>query len=216
MGNDSRDIDCIRELKIVFLGDSAVGKSSLINQLCYGEFQYNPNQTIGVESREKIYNYNGVNIRLRIFDSSGQPNFRSCLNQYYRNALAVIIVFDLNNYASFKSLSDWIAEANSFEISSLIFVVGNKNDLDRVVLIEDIERFLRKKNINYFETSAANRDNVEKVFSNIFNTIIVSRGSLRNLLEKHSIQSSKDKNHKNKRKRNFFDRLCCCSKDYSS
>lgn len=215
MGNDSRDVDCIRDLKIVLLGDSAVGKSSLINQLCYGEFIYNSNRTIGIESREKIYNLNGVNLCFRIWDSSGQTNLRSCLNQYYRNALAVVIVFDLSNYASFKSISNWIAEAESFEISSHIFIIGNKNDLDRAVPMKDVESTLRKKNIRYFETSAADKENVERAFKNIFNLIIESRGSLRDLLKSHIKESPKVKIPRHKKKSSIFSRLCFCSRNYS-
>ena len=81
--------------KIAFLGDSGVGKTSLINQFIYGTFSMTHSPTIGIDYLSKIINTGERSIRLQIWDTAGQERFRSLIPSYIRDASAIIIVYDV-------------------------------------------------------------------------------------------------------------------------
>lgn|ERR1719264_141370 len=94
--------------KIAFLGDSGVGKTSLINQFIYGTFSLNHNPTIGIDYLSKIINTGERSIRLQIWDTAGQERFRSLIPSYIRDASAIIIVYDVTSRTSYANVNRWL------------------------------------------------------------------------------------------------------------
>jgi len=97
-GNDSSVI------RLLLLGDSAVGKSSLLLRFCEGRFENNFVITIGVDFKTKTMNVDGKSHRVQVWDTAGQERFRTITPAYYRNAMGVLILFDVTNKKSFDSM----------------------------------------------------------------------------------------------------------------
>lgn len=90
-------------VRLLLLGDSAVGKSSLLLRFCEGRFENNFVITIGVDFKTKSMNIDGRQYRVQVWDTAGQERFRTITPAYYRNASGVQIIFDVTNRKSFES-----------------------------------------------------------------------------------------------------------------
>jgi len=110
--------------KVVLIGNASVGKTCLVRRFCQDVFPTGQAATIGVDFLIKTVDVNGERIKLQIWDTAGQERFRSITQSYYRSANALIIVFDINNLATFSSLPDWVREvkayANNDVLSTLV------------------------------------------------------------------------------------------------
>ena len=91
-------------IRLLLLGDSAVGKSSLLLRFCEGRFENNFVITIGVDFKTKNMNIEGKQHRVQVWDTAGQERFRTITPAYYRNAMGVLILFDVTNKKSFDSM----------------------------------------------------------------------------------------------------------------
>lgn len=91
-------------IRLLLLGDSAVGKSSLLLRFCEGRFENNFVITIGVDFKTKTMNIEGKQHRVQVWDTAGQERFRTITPAYYRNAMGVLILFDVTNKKSFDSM----------------------------------------------------------------------------------------------------------------
>ena len=91
-------------IRLLLLGDSAVGKSSLLLRFCEGRFENNFVITIGVDFKTKTLNIDGKPHRVQVWDTAGQERFRTITPAYYRNAMGVLILFDVTNKKSFDSM----------------------------------------------------------------------------------------------------------------
>ena len=154
----------ILNIKLLTLGESGVGKTTLILnyinpniKINYLE-KYNP--TIGVDYQKKVITIDNKNIDIEIWDTAGQERFKNITSHYYSGADGILLLFDISDKSSFEKLSFWINDLNNkvyLENISLI-LIGNKTDLDdkREVSIEEAKKFAEKNNIEYFEISAIN------------------------------------------------------------
>ena len=117
--------------KIILIGDSGVGKTSLIKSYLGYEFNKSLPNTIGCEYNSKTINIDGFTIELCIWDTAGQETFRSIVASYFRNVHGVLLVFDLTKKNSFDSIPNWIKtfhEKSNFETDFVL--IGNKSDLE--------------------------------------------------------------------------------------
>jgi len=155
-------------LKICSVGDSAVGKSSLILRYTDTLFSEEIGPTIGVDFKIKTVQVEDTTIKLQIWDTAGQEKFRTITAGYYRNTHAIMIVFDITSKESFKNVSTiWVEETNRYSSSkSLKFLVGNKLDLadQRVIHTKEAQDYAESVGMSYFETSAKTNANVETTF----------------------------------------------------
>ena len=193
-------------INIITLGESSVGKSSIINRYVENNFDYNFVSTLGVDFRKKIININGENIRLKIWDTAGQEKFRSIQKQYYRNSDGILLVFDVTKFDTFNVLEEWINSIKNQTSNDIIVVlVGNKIDLNnKVISDDDIKNFANDNKFKYFLTSAATGKNINEVFDYIVKEI-------------YKIKSKKKKNDGNNNnnknlKKNYIKRKkkACC------
>lgn len=168
-----------RIIKIVVLGDSGVGKTSLIRQYVTGNFSAAYKTTIGVDVSEKNTEIDGQPVSLQIWDTAGQERFHSVCNQFYRTADACVIVFDVTTKPTFNNIEDWL---NDF-ISSCrkketeepedvpVIIVGNKADLDpKHIEVPDglVENWCEQHGkLKYFKVSAKTGDMVAGAFEHV-------------------------------------------------
>jgi small GTP-binding protein len=164
-------------LKILLVGDSAVGKTTLILKYVDGKFSDSHITTIGVEYKDKEITVNNRKINLQIWDTSGQERYRSITKNFYRNAHGILFVFDVTNQTSFDHLKDWLNSSNECDIDFKKIIVGNKIDLnDRVVNKETMEFFAEKNQIKKsYETSAKDGTNVDLIFKEMAELILANK-----------------------------------------
>ncbi|KAJ9465357.1 Ras-related protein Rab-7A [Diplonema papillatum] len=160
-------------LKVIILGDSGVGKSSLMGQYVNNKFDSRYKATIGADFLTKELDVDGCLVTLQIWDTAGQERFQSLGSAFYRGADACMLVFDLTSQDSFAHLSSWHDEFIIQAGEGRDFVlIGNKNDLEekRCVSQKAAVAWSQKQAkddespIPYFETSAKENFNVEQAF----------------------------------------------------
>ena len=152
--------------KILLLGDSAVGKTSLLTKYVNNTFQEQHIATIGVEYKDKYIIKNDFNIRLQIWDTAGQERFHSISKNLYRGTNGVLFVYDITSKESFDNLKHWIKEFQDVEGDIKGVILGNKYDLkeERVIQEKDVINFSEQYQMPYLETSAKDNINVKEGF----------------------------------------------------
>ena len=160
--------------KILFLGETQVGKTSLIVRYSDNEFQEGGLPTLGVDLKYKYIEKDKKNIRLDLWDTAGQERFRSITKSYYSGADGIIFVFDLGNPKSFKTLKIWIEDTKKNVKPNIEFVLAaNKSDIDkRKIQKEEIEKFSSQYDIPFFETSAKTGDGIDEMFNSFINKLL--------------------------------------------
>ncbi|KAI8048385.1 vacuolar biogenesis protein [Syncephalis plumigaleata] len=163
-------------LKVIILGDSGVGKTSLMNQYVNKKFSNQYKATIGADFLTKEVMVNDRLVTMQIWDTAGQERFQSLGVAFYRGADCCVLCFDVNNARSFDALDSWrdefLIQASPRDPENFPFVVlGNKVDVEETKRMVSQKRALAwcqaKGNIPYFETSAKEAINVDQAFQNI-------------------------------------------------
>ncbi|KAL0230149.1 hypothetical protein PCE1_003711 [Barthelona sp. PCE] len=164
-------------LRFLIVGDSGVGKSSILSRYCYDDFNLDNSHTIGVDLGNKTTTVDDNVYRVQIWDTAGQDRFRAVVRAYFRSAVAVVLCYDVTVRSSFHSLNGWLTDCrNSTSSDVVIMVVGNKTDIrdednPSVVSYEELKSFAEEGRFLYRETSAATGENVEDVFNDIIREI---------------------------------------------
>lgn len=116
--------------RVIIVGDTGVGKSCFLLQFTEGQFREQHNVTIGVEFATKCVTVEGKCVKLQIWDTAGQENFRSITRSFYRKADGVILMYDITNAASFANCEYWLEEIRqNSTLDVVIYLVGNQVDL---------------------------------------------------------------------------------------
>ncbi|CAL1268340.1 unnamed protein product [Larinioides sclopetarius] len=155
-----------RVFKVVFVGDSGTGKTSILQRFCTDSFKATFSATIGVDFQVKTIEVDGERIALQLWDTAGQERFRSMTHQYFRKADGIIIVYDVTSETTFRNVRNWMHNIQEgAQDSVMILLIGNKVDLcesemDRVVRTKDGVRLADEYGTLFFETSAKNGDSV--------------------------------------------------------
>jgi small GTP-binding protein len=153
--------------KIVLLGDSGVGKTSVVTRYVESEWSEAIQPTVTIDSLTHDLTHAGVNYRMHIWDTAGQERFRSVAPFCVRGASGAILVFDVSSLASFASVREqWLSLVREHNPGDSCFVVvfGNKTDLERNVSISDCMAFCETHNLRYCEGSAKTGHGVPEVF----------------------------------------------------
>lgn len=169
--------------KIVFIGNVAVGKSSIIKRFIFNEFNNQYFCTVGTEfSKKSLLIGKNKRVNLHIWDTCGQERFRTVTRQYYHDTQAIILVFDLTNEKTFQDIDSWFQEALNYinNTKCLFFLLGNKSDEKDNIEIEekDIKNFMKQnlKIKKYYEVSAFNGHNIDLAFDKIAQYLILTFG----------------------------------------
>ncbi|KAI2657451.1 Ras-related protein Rab-23 [Labeo rohita] len=153
-------------IKVVVVGNGAVGKSSMIQRYCKGIFTKDYKKTIGVDFLERQIIVNGEDVRLMLWDTAGQEEFDAITKAYYRGAQACVLVFSTTDRESFEAISSW-REKVEIEVGDIPTVlVQNKIDLldDTVIKNEEAEGLAKRLKLRFYRTSVKEDLNVNEVF----------------------------------------------------
>ena len=160
--------------KLLIIGDSGVGKSSLLMQFSDNLFSDTTTATTGVDIKNCTVDVEGAKVKLQIWDTAGQERFRTITSMHYRGTHGVIFVYDVTNADTFKCIKKWLHEIdqNCDRVSRVL--VGNKDDdhEKKVVPLEEAQQFADQIGIPLYETSAKKGKNVEEVFHAIARLVL--------------------------------------------
>jgi small GTP-binding protein len=163
-------INKICQFKVVLLGESAVGKSSLVLRFVKREFHEFQESTIGAAFLTQTIQIDDTTVKFEIWDTAGQERYHSLAPMYYRGAQAALIVYDITSKDSFLKAQNWVRELQRQASSNIVIaLVGNKLDLasNRAVDHNEAKMFADENNLLFMETSAKTAVNVAEVFTAI-------------------------------------------------
>ena len=156
--------------KVLLLGNSDVGKSSLL--LRYVDSVWNDAfvPTIGVDFKVKTLTINEKKVKMQIWDTAGQERFRTVVATYFRGAHGILLLYDVTNKDSFKNLESWLIEIEKNAKEKVLkILIGNKCDLtdDREISTEEGKAFALRNGMEFMETSAKMNTNVTEAFETL-------------------------------------------------
>ena len=163
----------VKELKILVLGESGVGKTSILRRYLFNQFEEANASTIGVELNTKIINYKNNYYSITLFDTTGQERFKSITQSYYHMGEGFFVVFDLTNENSLIAVDEWIGSIQEFTENPKIIILGNKDDLKKIRIPDEfINNQLKKyKNITYIKTSAKKNHSIKEAFEKMIDLL---------------------------------------------
>ncbi|CAI2725440.1 unnamed protein product [Schistosoma spindalis] len=158
--------------KLVILGESAVGKSSIVLRLVKCQFSEYQEATIGAAylTQTIVLNDPPATVKFEIWDTAGQERYHSLAPMYYRGAQAAVVVYDITNQNSFERAKSWVNELQEkANTGGVIALAGNKVDLEgqRAVSFEEAQEYADKNRLLFMETSAKIATNVSELFTAI-------------------------------------------------
>ncbi|NXQ84986.1 RAB44 protein, partial [Nyctibius grandis] len=154
-----------RIFKVVFVGNSGVGKSSFIHRFCYDRFLAELNATIGIDYQVKSLMVDNTQVALQLWDTAGQERFRSITKQYFRKADGILVMYDITAECSFTAVRNWMSSVQEgIEDGAVVFLLGNKMDAaqreTRNVPKVEGERLAKEYKAVFYECSAMTGYNV--------------------------------------------------------
>ena len=197
--------------KIILIGDTNVGKTSIISKYLTGVFQPNNTiPTIAAEFATKIIQIKeGGYIKAQIWDTAGQERYKSITYHHYRKSAGGIIVYDITKRSSFESIPTWLSDLrNLADKECVIALIGNKLDIvqndekKREVTKEEAQSFAYLNHLLFYETSAYNDENINDIFEDILQNIYNERRKI----YKHNQENN---NNDKKIKLSIKDQKCC-------
>ena len=156
-------------IKFVLIGDKKVGKTTIVNYYANNKVIQEYNETPETKLYKANAKINNKDFIIKIIDTPSNKQFLNIIKGEYQNANYILIVFDLTNRETFLSLNEWINHCRSVQNQNMdLILIGNKSDLNqnRVVSTEEAKKFASDNNIEYFEISAYNKDDIKNIFDN--------------------------------------------------
>ena len=192
--------------KVLLLGNSDVGKSSLI--LRYVDQVWNEVfvPTIGVDFKVKTLTIDNKQIKMQIWDTAGQERFRNVISSYFKGSHGILLVYDITNRDSFKNLENWSIEIEKNASENVLkILIGNKNDLEdeRDIASDEGKAFANRNGMQFIETSAKMNTNVNEAFETLGKLMIEFNTEKKPVTasnEKKVLSASSGKNLKTKKK----------------
>ena len=192
--------------QLLVIGDSFVGKTSLLARYAKGIFNTSYLATIGLDNFTKDETIDNKLVRIKIWDTAGQEKFHSLAKGFFHNAQGIMVVYDVTNLESYENVKYWTQSIKTHmgnEIDKIsVILIGNKIDADkREVKKEDAEAFSAELGYPYFETSAKTGENVDSTIKFLAKEVLkkhsLSRSKTSINDNKNNIKISKNKEEKN-------------------
>ena len=163
-----------KEIKIITLGNSEVGKSSIINQFVFKNFDKDLINTIGMDSKNYEIKIDDKTIKLKIWDTAGQERFRSIQKHYYNKVDGILFIYDITNQTSFDIIEQWYNEVKNYNDNIIGVLVGNKTDLEdnRAITIDQGKELAKKLNLSFYECNSVDGENVYEAFETLVKMIL--------------------------------------------
>ena len=187
--------------KVLLLGNSDVGKSSLI--LRYVEQTWSDvfAPTIGVDFKVKTLDIEDKRVKMQIRDTAGQERFRNVISSYFRGSHGILLIYDITNRDSFKNLENWLIEIEKSASQNVLkILIGNKNDLEdqRDIPSDEGQAFANRNGMQFIETSAKMNTNVTEAFEALAKLMIKFNSQNKTKTEEKKVLNSAGKNLKTK------------------
>ena len=203
--------DFDEKIKLMILGDSSVGKSSILRKYCKNEFLDKYITTIGIDFQIKNLTINNKKIKLQVWDTAGQERYRVVTKNYFNTSDGFIIIYDITNRETFTNINNWIEQITTIVGNNVKCVIfGNKNDLNnkRKVETDEGKELAEKFNFKFFETSAKEGNNIEEGFKSITMDILDDISSVKERRNNTSILKTKSGKKLNNNKED--NKKSCC------
>ena len=193
-------------IKLVILGDTAVGKSNFLYRFVDGEFNPVHVATVGFDFKSRIWEMpkSKKRVKFQIWDTAGQEKYMSINKNLFQRVQGIILMYDITNIESFNNLEMWMEHIRENSNGSPLILIGNKNDLvnDRKVSKEKGETFAKDNDIIFLEASAKSGANVDECFTQLGQVIIQDENFIINkekskneyIISKNTSSSKKKKN----------------------
>ena len=210
--NQISSSDNFINFKIIIIGDSGVGKSSILKRAVKNTFDDNYQATIGFEFLLMHFSINDLKIKLQIWDTCGQETYRSLVQGFYRNTSLALIVYDICDKKTYEGLDIWLKDLRSQTDEELpIFIVGNKIDKEneRQVTYKEANEFSLSSRTKYFtECSAKTGYNVENIFQEVVKYLYTACKNLgkNRLPSNNKLKITMENNEANNKKKK---KKCC-------
>ncbi|KAI5187752.1 Ras-related protein Rab-13 [Nematocida homosporus] len=169
----------VAQLKLLIIGESGVGKTSILQRFIENVFKKGFTSTIGIDFRSKRIKVDGVEVELQIWDTAGQERFFSITKSYYRGSDGIFLTFDISSENSFRSTEKWMAAIRSKVDENVpIFLLANKKDLidsgamDSLRTVQNIKSLSGELGIPWYATSAQSGENIEEIFTDMARIIL--------------------------------------------
>jgi len=184
----ARDHDFL--FKLLLIGDSSVGKTSVLLRYVDDAFNSDFQTTIGVDFKLAELTRKDKLLKLQLWDTAGQDRFRNIVASYYRGANGIILVYDVTNAESFHNIPKWLDESSSYLNKSVPkLLIGNKVDLSsqRQVATADAQEFANQHGMQFLETSAKTAKNIRASFEVMADSMLEQAGSAPPVLKKPEV-----------------------------
>ena len=204
--SQSSDQDYEFIFKVLLLGNSNVGKSSLFLRFVDDIWNDTFVPTIGVDFKIKTFEIDSKKIKMQIWDTAGQERFKNIIASYYRGAHGILLLYDVTDKDSFKNISNWLIEIEKNASKNVLkLLIGNKCDLEekRVISFNQGKEFADSYGLKFLETSVKKNVNVSEAFEMLGRGLIIASGENKIVAQKQnkkvSVAKSQDLNVQQKK-----------------
>ncbi|XP_033845550.1 EF-hand calcium-binding domain-containing protein 4B [Periophthalmus magnuspinnatus] len=171
-----------RLFKVVLVGNSSVGKTSLLRSFCEGRFHPTTTATIGIDYSVKTLTLDNMQIAMQLWDTAGQERYRSITKQFFRKADGVVVMYDVTVQESFKAVRPWLINVQEAAGEGVpILLLGNKMDIEgeREVSFKEAEHLAFENRVMFFEVSAYTGKNVEESLTHLARVLMEQEDRVR-------------------------------------
>jgi small GTP-binding protein len=211
MYDDDTEISC----KVVLIGNSGVGKTSIINQYITNVFNEEQLTTTGAtySTKKLLIESKKKTISFEIWDTAGQEKYRSLTKMFYKDSSIVIMVYDITNEESFNDIKNyWFEEViNNINENVIMAIVGNKNDLieNEKVNEEEVKNFANEKGMHYAFISAKMKNGIDELFKDIGKKFLHPDSEITSNMTNEELKNKGEKLQREKIKNEQKKRNCC-------
>ena len=203
------------DYKIILLGETNAGKTTLYNKFIYNKDKFNYLSSITVDNETQTLDYKNKKYLITLYDTAGQERFRSITKSYYKMADGFLLMFDITDEKSLLAVKDWIEDIKSHNSSNIFLILGNKDDLDNKISDDVINETLGDYKHLLLKTSAIKNINVKESIEKLIdmiedesNSVNLKENQLRKSNSFH-IKNNNNNTNNNINNKSNLNKKCC-------